>query len=329
MNAISRPAHPLLSVIVLLMVACTGGRVATQDSSAFARASSRPFDTPLAWTVDDSAVVVMRLAYQSAPNAREVDCSITGLFLVTPRGRERLLSREDDVCQLVWRAQQSSQRLALSPDMVSVAYANPFRNGAITLYSLRDHAERVVIEDCLPTTSAPAWSPDGRRLAYSASCDEKVPPFLHSADVAGQSRDQRPASTQSQAEDFPTWAPDGRVLAYTVGERRGTASIALLDLVTKARRRIAAGSEPAWNPKGAWIAYLYSDRRGAPPELRVVRPDGTGQRTLIASSDTADSTHAVRGPLVWSRDGARVAFARGGDVAIVDTTGKLSAALPR
>ncbi len=74
------------------------------------------------------------------------------------------------------------------------------------------------------------------------------------------------------------WSPDGRRLVYTMPgytPQNRTNLLHILDLGTGQSSPLTEGEAPSWSPDGNWIAF---HRRNA--SLHIIRPDGTGLRTL-------------------------------------------------
>ena len=61
-----------------------------------------------------------------------------------------------------------------------------------------------------PDVQTPAWSPDGRRIAFLSRRDGNKAVYLVNADGSGQRRLTRDASNTAT----PAWSPDGRKIAF-------------------------------------------------------------------------------------------------------------------
>ena len=148
----------------------------------------------------------------------------------------------------------------------------------------------------------PAWSPDGRRIAFVSRRDGNSEIYVMNADGSGK----RNLTRDRASDDYPTWSPDGRRIAFLRGRLHsnnpGPASACtasrLPPLCRERRRQRAAqadaqpnvsGGQMVWSPDGRTI---YFGRY-------LVRTDGSGARRLPYIPLTA----------VWSPDGRRIAFA--------------------
>ena len=63
---------------------------------------------------------------------------------------------------------------------------------------------------------APAWSPDGRRIAFTSNRDGNYEIYLVNPDGSGLYR----VTHHPERDDYAAWHPDGRHLV-TVSERAG------------------------------------------------------------------------------------------------------------
>jgi WD40-like Beta Propeller Repeat/Lysyl oxidase len=144
--------------------------------------------------------------------------------------------------------------------------------------------------------SDPAWSPDGRRLAFVApGAGGAGDVFVADADGKHKGRITR---TDRVAEASPSWSPDGR---HLVVERGGRLIVLRAD--GGAERRLGVGLEPAWSPGGRRIAFTDGDN------LYLVSAKGGRARqvTFAPGAQTAPT---------WAPDGRRLAY-------VSDETGAL------
>jgi TolB protein len=101
-----------------------------------------------------------------------------------------------------------------------------------------------------------AWSPDGRRIAFSAIQDGDHDPELFVTSAGGG--DVR-RLTDNYLPDFqPSWSPDGGSIAFT-SIRTGLSQIYRMRADGSGQRRLtnAFGNcdSPAWSPRGSLIAF--------------------------------------------------------------------------
>jgi TolB protein len=134
--------------------------------------------------------------------------------------------------------------------------------------------ERVVFASPQPIMS-PAWSPDGRSLAY-VSFHSGLPGIYVQALRSGE---QVRVSARSGINSAPSFSPDGTQLAVALSRRDGNVDVYLLTLATQELRRLtddaAIDTEPVFAPDGRSI-YFTSDRAGAPQVSR--QGLGAGER---------------------------------------------------
>ena len=175
---------------------------------------------------------------------------------------------------------------------------------------------------------APAWSPDGRSIAYERDKELYV------------MRENGSGKRRLAGGGAPTWSPDGSTIAFarpgslgrlysiaaTGGpERPLTADArsaapdwsAAVDRIAFARfenqlwqvytmrpdgsdvRRVTrlGGDDPSWSPGGDRIAYVYASN------VWTIAPDGTDPKKLTAYDECTEISEPA-----WSRDGKTIAF---------------------
>jgi TolB protein len=135
---------------------------------------------------------------------------------------------------------------------------------------------QVMVESAEPIMS-PAWSPDGRRIAYVSF--EANRSEIYVQDLRSGSRKR--VSARPGVNGAPAWSPDGKRLALSLSRQDGNLDIYTLDLGTQVLTRLTNGSaidtEPAWSLDGQQI-YFTSDAAGGPQVYRIAADGGTPQR---------------------------------------------------
>ena len=131
---------------------------------------------------------------------------------------------------------------------------------------------------------SPAWSPNGRQLAYVSFEARKPTIYVH--EVATGKR--RLVANFKGSNSAPAWSPDGKTLALTLS-RDGGSQLNLLDLSVAGSepRRIAQSAsidtEPVFTADGKFI-YFVSDRGGSPQIYRVSVAGGSPERVTFSGT---------------------------------------------
>ena len=145
---------------------------------------------------------------------------------------------------------------------------------------------------------APAWSPDGRRIAFGASRLGRHELMIINADGTGLTRIGGEAGISFFT---PAWSPDGARIAVSTNVTGGEYSIHTMNPDGTAITSLGVnGGSPSWSPDGARIAYQA--RIDNNTDIYAMNADGSGVTRLTDHAET-DFDPA------WSPDGTTLAFA--------------------
>ncbi|MFL6664649.1 MAG: Tol-Pal system beta propeller repeat protein TolB [Rhizobacter sp.] len=140
---------------------------------------------------------------------------------------------------------------------------------------------QVALNSAEPIIS-PAWSPDGRELAYVSFESQKA--VVYTQEVATGTR--RAIANFRGSNSAPAWSPDGQTLAVTLS-REGGSQIFLVGRNGENPRRLtssqAIDTEPVFAPDGRSV-YFVSDRGGGPQIYRIGLGGGAVERVTFAGS---------------------------------------------
>lgn len=171
---------------------------------------------------------------------------------------------------------------------------------------------------------SPAWSPDGRSIAYVSF--ESGNSAIYVQDLAAGSR--RVVSNFRGINSAPAFSPDGTRLAMSLS-KGGSPDIYVLDLgsrqLSQLTRHFAIDTEPRWAPDGQSI-YFTSDRSGKPQIYQMAPSGGDASRVTFEGQYNAS-------PSVVDARGVKIAMVQGSGnvyrIAILDrVTGQYSLVSP-
>jgi TolB protein len=162
-------------------------------------------------------------------------------------------------------------------------------------------------EEEVESPNHPAFSPDGRTIAFEAEVPGERTE-IQLLDVA--SGELRPVESEADHFAYPAFSPDGRRLAYSRTDATFAWDVCVARLDGEDQIRLTHGSandvEPTWAPDSRSIVFA-SDREDPKVGLRslyVINADGSGLRRLTTGFDD--------GAPAFSPDGTEIAFVRRG-----------------
>jgi TolB protein len=148
----------------------------------------------------------------------------------------------------------------------------------------------------------PAFSPDGRYIAYTRS-------FRGTDLLIARGDGSKPRNLVRNGHENvqPSWSPAGRRIAFVRDTPAMDVHIAVVSVATGQVRRLTGAGEwassPAWAPNGRSIAFVRKPQNSDVGRLAIMRPDGSGLRNLAPHlRDVVD--------LTWSPDGRELVFTR-------------------
>jgi TolB protein len=210
-----------------------------------------------------------------------------------------------------------------------------YRNGRpeLWVYRLADRSFRKLLS-VGPLTMGGVYSPDGGRIAFTASQNGGTTDVWVADADGGNAR----RLTREPSDDLsPSWSPDGKRIAF-VSNRAGSPQIYVMNADGSDPKRLTFqgnyNQTPQWSPRGDLIAFTARDERKV-FDVFVVSPD-TGKVARVTQNQGAtneEPTWAPNGRLLAftsDRKGAPqlVVSSPDGDRQVLVTDGKVPLATP-
>jgi Tol biopolymer transport system component/imidazolonepropionase-like amidohydrolase len=187
----------------------------------------------------------------------------------------------------------TSMAIALSPDKRTLVL--DLQGTLWTLPVTGGTAKRLTDE--YNDARQPAWSPDGKRIAFQGYRDGTWRIWT----VAPDGSDLKAVTSGSFDDREPHWSPDGTSIAFS-SDRSGNYDVFVLDVASGRVRQVTKDPAndflPTWSPDGREIAFVST--RTAAPGVYATTVDGH-ERLVSAVEGSA-------GAPSWAPDGKQVLF---------------------
>jgi Tol biopolymer transport system component len=211
--------------------------------------------------------------------------------------------------------------VALPGDGNTSSVAFPGTNGLIAFQSFRDGYSQIYVMTSRPTQptkvprqrsscyALPAWSKDGKQIAFEFNPDREGRPADRS-DIYVMNADGSRARNLTAAllgfSGDPAWSPDSKYVVFE-NEQSGNSDIYRVDVRTRKLQQLtthkAPDEDPSWSPDGRRIAFTSA--RDKNREIYIM--DRNGDRLSNPARNITRNAASDRNPS-WSPKGDLVAF---------------------
>ena len=139
--------------------------------------------------------------------------------------------------------------------IVFTAYGRDGNQADIYVMDINGGRQRNLTKHAIADEVHPAWSPDGRKIAFVSGRDGNSNIYVMDAD----GKNVHQLTDHPVSDTNPAWSPNGRKIAFQ-SSRDGNVEIYVMDAdggnVRRLTHRLAFDIMPAWSPNGRKIAFV-------------------------------------------------------------------------
>jgi len=257
-----------------------------------------------AWSPDGTRLAFVRGNPGAGPGCRK-NCRPAkySLFVMDANGRnERRVAVCDGACGGPWFTMFAG--LSWSPDSSRIVLS---AHGLSIVDVATGKLRRLGLSG-----TGPAWSPDGRRIAYASGSR------LLTVNTSGTPRPTVLIRLPRYSVDTISWAPNSQTIAFDGPDTIYTvhADGSKLTSVLAGSRGSGPGT-PSWSPDGTKILYFNTPREpgGFRAEVWTMQATGAGKTRLVGLNCCVGEWYMP----IWSPDGKQIAFAANGEGTVSGT----------
>jgi Tol biopolymer transport system component len=187
-----------------------------------------------------------------------------------------------------------NESLEWSPDGQSLLFVNAMPDMTTSIFTAR--AMQPVAHE-LTMGLAPAWSPDGREIAFASVQNGHWAIYLLGADGSNLQTWidlSHTISDEGYGLNRLRWSPDGRWMSMET-----SVGLYLVDMTIPAARRLNSGGLAEWSPDSAWLVYQVGS--SGQSDINTLNIE-TGEEHLL-TENLAYGSYPV-----WSPNGHEIAF---------------------
>jgi Tol biopolymer transport system component len=285
-----------------------------------------PFDSQRSETTGPEVPTVEGVLHSSTSGAAQYSISATGTLAYVAGDAQETQSR------LVWVNRNGTEQPLsapahnyraprLAPDGRRFAVSIEEEGQEVWIYDLSREALTRFTSD-RSGSNTPAWTRDGKRIAFSSTREGPANVFLQNADGSGGL--ERLSTSENTQVPFD-WSPDGKILVFMqVAPATGYDLwfLRMGDRKTQPFLRTRSNeAAPKFSPDGRWLAYI-SDESGH-YEVYVQPYPGPGGKWQISTEGGTEP--------VWNPNGRELFYRTGDKMMAVDISmqSSFSAGKPR